>query len=221
MGTLSVNRLGALALIVGPVLAVVFFLLEPGALLVDRADSSDAIASITALASNAALAHLVAFVVPLGLILALYGLYVLQTGVRDGGSGDALSRLGLLFITIASIGWVLTYGLTHVMANAPAQAAQALQAMVPVFSIESGITNVSSLSAALGVVLFGLGLSTREDVNKIAAFAVVVVAIVALVCLVISSNADVRNVMTTIARVCYLAWAIWFVSLGVGLLKKA
>ncbi len=54
MGTLSVNRLGALALIVGPVLAVVFFLLEPGALLVDRADSSDAIASITALASNAA-----------------------------------------------------------------------------------------------------------------------------------------------------------------------
>ena len=218
MGTLSVNRLGALALIVGPVLAVVFFLLEPGALLVDRADSSDAIASITALASNAALAHLVAFVVPLGLILALYGLYVLQTGVRDGGSGDALSRLGLLFITIASIGWVLTYGLTHVMANAPAQAAQA---MVPVFSIESGITNVSSLSAALGVVLFGLGLSTREDVNKIAAFAVVVVAIVALVCLVISSNADVRNVMTTIARVCYLAWAIWFVSLGVGLLKKA
>ena len=200
----------------GPVF--VFFLLEPGALLVDRADSSDAIASITALASNAALAHLVAFVVPLGLILALYGLHVLQTGVRDGGSGDALSRLGLLFITIASIGWVLTYGLTHVMANAPAQA---LQAMVPVFSIESGITNVSSPSAALGVVLFGLGLSTREDVNKIAAFAVVVVAIVALVCLVISSNADVRNVMTTIARVCYLVWAIWFVSLGVGLLKKA
>ena len=218
MGTLSVNRLGALALIVGPVLAVVFFLLEPGALLVDRADSSDAIASITALASNAALAHLVAFVVPLGLILALYGLYVLQTGVRDGGSGDALSRLGLLFITIASIGWVLTYGLTHVMANAPAQAAQA---MAPVFSIESGITNVSSLSAALGVALLGLGLSTRDDVNKIAAFAVVVVAIVALVCLVISVNADLRSVMTTIARVCYLAWAIWFVSLGVGLLKKA
>ena len=219
---MSVNRLGALSLIVGPLLAVVFFLLEPGALLVDRANPSDAEASITALASNAALTHLVAFVVPLGLVLMLYGIYVLQTSVRDHGNGDALSRLGLLFLVVALLGWIFTYGLTHVVANTQAQAAEAMRAAVPVYAVESGITIVSSLAATLGVALFSLGLSTRDDVNKIAAFVVAITAIVALVCLIIGiGNADLTRVMTTIARVCYIVWAIWFISLGAGRLKQA
>ena len=37
MGSISVNRLGALSLIVGPILALVFFLFQPGGLLIENA----------------------------------------------------------------------------------------------------------------------------------------------------------------------------------------
>ena len=38
MGTISVNRLAGLSLIFGPIIAFVFFLIEPGGLLIDSAD---------------------------------------------------------------------------------------------------------------------------------------------------------------------------------------
>ena len=48
MGTISVNRLAGLSLIFGPIIAFVFFLIEPGGLLIDSAKVSDAVGSITA-----------------------------------------------------------------------------------------------------------------------------------------------------------------------------
>ena len=43
MGTISVNRLAGLSLIFGPIIAFVFFLIEPGGLLIDSATASDAV----------------------------------------------------------------------------------------------------------------------------------------------------------------------------------
>ena len=222
MGTISVNRLGALALIVGPVLAIIFFLIEPGGLLVDRADPTDAVASITALASNPALAHLSAFVVPLGLIVTLYGLYVLQSGVRDGGGGDALSRLGFGVLVIANFGWIVSLGLNHVIANTGISAPQALQAVAPVYSVESGIALTSSLAASLGFLVLSLGLYTRGDFNKNAALVVAVASIVALVSLIIGiSDTGLLGGTLLIARICYIVWVLWMIMLGVSLLKTS
>ena len=66
MGSISVNKLGALSLIVGPVLALVFFLFQPGGLLIENAAPSSPVASITALASNVALTNITAMVIALG-----------------------------------------------------------------------------------------------------------------------------------------------------------
>ena len=70
----SVNKLEALGLIVGPVLALLFFVLEPGGILISPADSTDSAAIITSVASNPTMARVSALMVPLGLILMLYGL---------------------------------------------------------------------------------------------------------------------------------------------------
>ena len=52
MCKMSLERMGGLALIVGPVLAFVMFLLQPGGILIDTAAPSDPIATINALADN-------------------------------------------------------------------------------------------------------------------------------------------------------------------------
>ena len=72
MGTISANKLGGLSLIVGPVLALVFYFLAPGGLLIDAADPADAAANIAATLGNTGLAHITAFVIPLGLIILFY-----------------------------------------------------------------------------------------------------------------------------------------------------
>ena len=48
MGTISVNRLAGLSLIFGPLIAFVFFLIEPGGMFIDSATASDSVGNITA-----------------------------------------------------------------------------------------------------------------------------------------------------------------------------
>ena len=63
MGTLSVNKVAGLSLLLGPLLAFIFFLLQPGRLLIDKADISNAQASIMASADNVVLSNLTAMVI--------------------------------------------------------------------------------------------------------------------------------------------------------------
>ena len=55
MGTISVNKLGGLALMAAPVITLIFFFLQPGGTFVDAADPADAGATIKAMVSNAGL----------------------------------------------------------------------------------------------------------------------------------------------------------------------
>ena len=63
MGTLSVNKVAGFPLLLGPLLAFIFFLLQPGRLLIDKADISNAQASIMASADNVVLSNLTAMVI--------------------------------------------------------------------------------------------------------------------------------------------------------------
>ncbi len=185
MGTISLNRLGAWSLIVGPVLAFVFFLIQPGVLFIERADPTDGMASVAALSSNGALTNLTALVAPLGLVMTVFGIYVVQTGLRGNGSGDALSRSALALILTGNVGWVMSSGLLFSLAGAEDAAGPVAQA---VFAVRSGITLVSSVAVALGFGLFAVALSTREDFNKIAALIVAAVSIVSLLGFIIVSR---------------------------------
>jgi hypothetical protein len=220
MGSISLNRLGGIALVAGPVLAIVFFLLQPGGVLIDSADTTDAEASITALASNTALVDVTAILISLGLVLMVYGFYAVQDVTRDG-DGDALSRFGLLLIVVGAFGWVLAQGLTLVLAHADLQDAGALGVMLPVYEIESGITLISAMAVSLGILTFSLALSTRDDFNRIAALVIAAVSVVALVCFIIAATVPAQtDTMITIGRVAYFPWVIWTVMLGVGLVKR-
>ncbi len=218
MDSMSLNRLGGLALIAGPVLSIVFFLLQPGGLLIDNADSSDAVASITSFASNSTLTKVTSMVIALGLLLIVYGFYAVQKITRIDGIGDGLSQFGLMALIFGAFGWIVAQGLHLALADADLQD---LTAWVPVYSIDAGITLMSAIAVSLGFLAFSFALSTRDDFNNIAALVISIVSVVALVCFIAAAIVpEQTDTMILIGRICYFPWTIWGIMLGLDLPKR-
>ena len=112
----------------------------------------------------------------------------------------------------------MAQGLTLIVAGA--QSPQAMEAMAPVYSVRLGLILMPGLAIALGFFVFNLALSARPGFNKIAAWIVALASIVALVSYTIAISDPSRlDSALAIARVCYVAWVVWPIMLGVGLLK--
>ena len=96
------------------------------------------------------------------------------------------------------------------------------QSAAAVFRVEFGISLIAGLAVALGFLLFSVGLATRAEFNRIAAVIVAVVSVVALVSQIIGiSVTPLLSTMIQITRICFVFWAIWSISLGVGMLKRS
>lgn len=221
MGTISVNRLGGISLIVGPVLALVFWLIQPGGAIIDSADPANAQESIMAFVSNSGLAKATGLIIPVGLILFLYGIFTIQGNIRGNGNGDALSRLGAGIILIAVIGWVSTSALGNVIAGTDLQSAAEVTAAGSIFAAASGINVMSGLLGALGFLLFSLALSTRDDFKQIPALVIALASAVGLAA-GLWGGLDSAQLETTqlISAVVYLLTTIWSITLGLDLLGK-
>ena len=217
MNTLSINKIGALALIVGPVLALASFLIEPGGILIDPADSTDALGSIMAYTSNPAFSRISALMVPLGLLIMLYGLSSIQQAIHDESIGDALSRFGILCMTLATFGWVFVRGLILVLTNTETGSD------TDTYDVMIGITRISGIAASLGFLSFSLGLSTRDPLgfHKIAALVIAAISVLSLASLIVGISAPSQlETMVTIARLCYFPWVIWSAILGIGFIRR-
>lgn len=216
MGSMSVNRLGGLSLVMGPILAVVCFLLRPGGGLVGGSvDPANAEAAIGNLIANSDMASISFLLAPIGLILFLYGLRVLVDNL-SGGNGEALGRYGVLFFLLALVGWITGSALLLSIAGGNAGAAAG---SVYVVSLAMNIT--ASLLGALSILAMGWAISTRDDYNKL--FALIVAAIGALlVVLSLMSGRDISMLQTTnqIGGIGYVVTVAWNVTLGLKLMKK-
>ena len=62
MGTHLLNKLEAWSLIVGPPLALIFFMVEPGGMLIDSAEASDPLGKISAYVANTSMSHITGLV---------------------------------------------------------------------------------------------------------------------------------------------------------------
>lgn len=220
MGPNPVNKLEALGLVVGPVLALIFFAIEPGGMFIQPADSTDPSATITAVASNSNVARVTALMVPLGLILMLYGLSGISRVMRPDTLAAALSRLGILFMNVGAFGWILTSGLTFILTRTQLDAAQGLESAIPIYMVDSGMSTLSSLAVASGFMAFNLGLSAIYPPGslRITALAIAAVSVICLIAVIIGNTVPDRT-MITVSRICYFPWVAWSVVLGVRFLK--
>ncbi len=218
----AMNRFGGWALVVGPLLALGFFLIEPGGLLIDSADSTDAVASITAKASNTALTHLTALVVPFGLALLLFGYIVLQAGAIREGGGIGAALLAVVFLGIGMIAWGITQGLNHPISEIDVASAESMAVGLALNDVQSAGRVLGGLFVAGGFLVLGLSPWMRARSNVLAANAIVLISLVSLAGLIVGLFAvDLRAEGIMVSRACYFVWVAWSVYLGVQLIKSA
>ena len=219
MGTISVNRLAGLSLILGPVIAFVFFLIEPGGLLIDSADVSDAVGTIMAKSSNATLTNITNIAIILGLTLILSGLYALMRNVTLEGNGKALVQMGFFMSLVGLAGWILSGGIDFILADA--QTSDEIRGSVPVYYAGSALVYAGGIALGFGGFIFALGLSTRDDFNRTISLlaALVSLAIMVFFMMAILINDD-RDTFITVARGFYVLLVMWYGYLGVGLMNR-
>ena len=219
MGTISVNRLAGLSLILGPVIAFVFFLIEPGGLLIDSADVSDAVGTIMAKSSNATLTNITNIAIILGLTLILSGLYALMRNVTLEGNGKALVQMGFFMSLVGLAGWILSGGMDFILADA--QTSDEIRGSVPVYYAGSALVYAGGIALGFGGFIFALGLSTRDDFNRTISLlaALVSLAIMVFFMMAILINDD-RDTFITVARGFYVLLVMWYGYLGVGLMNR-
>lgn len=217
MGAISTNRLGGASLIVGPLLAVVCFLIRPGGGLVGgQVDPADASASINVVTANADLAGISFLLAPIGLLALVYGLNVFAESLK-GGNGEALARYGTLFFLLALMSWSVGSALTVAIAGgAAAGAAEAL------YAAGTAVSSTGGIFAALGLLALSVGVSTRDDFNKPFALIVAATSAILLVFAVLSArDTSLLQAANTVAGIAYAITTSWSVTLGRGLMKKA
>jgi hypothetical protein len=215
MGTISANKLGGLALMVAPMITLIFYFLQPGGSFIDAADPADGAATIAAMVSNAGLGKVVSIVIPIGLLVFLSGILVLQENVRSNGNGGALSRIAVLFILVGIIGWVVSAGASLAIIGSPLQADQAVAFNASLYSATLGIGTVAGILWGIGTLALALAISTREDSNKIAALVAAVAAVVAIVVTIIGGLDTAQlKLMTQITGISYIVHVVWFFMLG-------
>ena len=220
MGTISVNKLGGLALMVAPMITLIFYFLQPGGAIIDAADPANTKATITAMVSNAGLGKVVSIVIPIGLLVFLSGILVLQENVRSNGNGGALSRIAVLFILAGIIGWVVSSGASLAITGSGKEAAEAVPLFASLYSATLGIGTVAGILWGIGTLALALAISTREDSNNIAALVAAVAAVVAIVVTIIGGlDSTTLETMTLISGITYLVHMVWFFMLGLNLSK--
>ena len=219
MGTISVNRLAGLSLIFGPVIAFVFFLIEPGGLLIDSAEVSDAVGSITAKGSNAALTNVTNIGIILGLVVILSGLYALMRNVTLQGNGKAFAQMGFFMIFVGLAGWILAGGMDFILADA--QTSDEITGSVPVYYAGSALLYAGGITLGFGGFIFALGLSTRDDFNRIISLLAALISLAVMVFFIVAilDNGG-RDTFITLARGFYVLLVIWYGYLGFGLMNR-
>ena len=218
----AMNRFGGWALIIGPLLALGFFLLEPGGLLIDSADVTDSVESITARASNTELTHLTSFVVPFGLVLMLFGFIVLQAGAIREGGGIGAALLAVVFLGIGTVVWGVTQALNHPISEIDVASAQSMSVGLALNELQSATRLLGAIFAATGFLVLGLSPWMRGRSNVLAANGIVVVSIIALLSQVVAIFlVDQRAEGLLVGRACYFLWVAWSVYLGVQLIKRS
>ncbi len=218
MGTISVNRLAGLSLIFGPIIAVVFFLIEPGGLLIDSVDVSDAVGSITAKGANAVLTNVTNIAIILSLAVILSGLYALMRNVTLQGNGKALAQMGF-FIILVGLSWILSGGIDFILAEA--QTSDQIRERVSIYHAGSALVDAGGIALGFGGFIFALGLSTRDEFNRIISLLAALISLAVMVFFMIAIlYNDGRDTFITLARGFYVLLVIWYGYLGFGLMNR-
>ena len=218
MGNISELKLGGICLAVGPAMAtalfIVFFLIL-GDMDLDLTDFGAVAGDI---ASAHVIERLLLLLVPIGLIMAYYGLSVIHGTIGKGENGEALFKLGMPMFAINVFATVIGFGgLWQAQAWVGSSGTD-------IAAIAQGISFYAGMIGAIGVMFIALALSTRDEFNTIFAYIVALVfLIVAILSIVGMANftEDTLKIVNMLFGIGYIIISIWSITLGLNMLKRA
>jgi hypothetical protein len=218
MGNISELKLGGICLAVGPAMAtalfIIFFLI--------LGDSNIKITDFSAVSSDISSApvieQLLLFLPPIGLIMAYYGISVIQGTIGKGENGEALFKLGLPMFGINVIATVIAFGgLWQAQAWRGAEGTN-------IAAIAQGISFYSGMIGAIGIILISLAISTRDEFNSLFAYVIALVFLVVAILSIIGMTnytEDTWNIVNALFGISYIIISLWSIYLGLNMWKRA
>jgi hypothetical protein len=218
---MSVNKLGGLALVIGPIVALASFLIRPGGGLIGgQVDPADGMASIQVIMANGTMSTLSGAGALLGLMVFLYGVNVVVDSLK-GGNGEALARLGALFLIFGLVTWLIGTSAQLVIASGSIDPTSQMGVLGTLYAESLGLGNIGSVLTALAFLCISWAVSTRDDFNR--KFAIVVAALSAVLVVVsvmAALNSSMLQTAGMVASVVYLVTVAWSVTIGLNYSKK-
>ncbi|MCY4366071.1 MAG: hypothetical protein OXE17_07600 [Chloroflexi bacterium] len=232
MNLLSTNKLGAISLIVGPTLAFVMFLIQPGGILLDTAPLSDPAGLMEAWQGNPAMVKITSGLIMLGLALMAFGMYEVHVAHR-GSRGDGLNMAGLALISVGVIAWMAVQSLVITMSSAlpfqpdVAQGGWAAEfsssAWSSIYIIRMSLLLSGGVAVSAGLLLFALSvlIDSRGTVFNILTWLAALAGLVGTVAWAVAIfESSMLDSASSLGRGMYLFYVVWLITLGLRLAKE-
>ncbi|HJM53618.1 MAG TPA: hypothetical protein QGI07_06295 [Dehalococcoidia bacterium] len=209
MRDIAVAKLAGYSLVLGPILALVCYFIQPGGILGiggGTADPTDSSAVVKLLADNPELGTLTSLLIPVGVLVFLSGIMFFVQNMA-GGSGHAVARLGLPMVMGSIFGWVLSSAIAMAISAGVATDAGA--------NMIFAINTIASLAFGAGLVLIAIGASTREEINSNLAYIATLSGVVVVVSSVVTAfSPDSAQDMNAVTGVAFIVGTLWFILIG-------
>ena len=218
MGNISELKLGGICLAAGPAMATALFIIFFLILGDSNIDITDFSAVSNDISSAPVIEQLLLFLPPIGLIMAYYGITVIQGTIGKGENGEALFKLGLPMFGINVIATVIAFGgLWQAQAWVGASGTN-------IAAIAQGISLYSGMIGAIGIVLISLAISTRDEFNSLFAYVIALVFLVVAILSIIGMTnftEDTWNIVNALFGISYIIISLWSIYLGLNMWKRA
>ena len=218
MGNISELKLGGICLAIGPAMATAIFIIFFLILGDSNIDITDFSAVSKDVSSAPVIEQLLLFLPPIGLIMAYYGMTVIQGTIGKGETGEALFKLGLPMFGINVIATVITVGgMWQAQAWVGASGTN-------IAAIAQGISLYSGMIGAIGIVLISLAISTRDEFNNLFAYVIALVFLVVAILSIIGMTnftEDTWKIVNALFGISYIIISLWSITIGLNMVKRA
>ena len=213
---IDAKKMAGYCLIIGPVMALVSFFIQPGGILGiggSTPEPLDFAAAKKLAVDNSALAIITGILVTMGLLKLLSGIVFYANNVMLNGNGYGLGRVSMPFFMAAVIGWTIANGMNIALAGE-------LYTDQNIIGVSFGINIICSIAFGFGGIILAMATSLRDEVNKNLSYLAAIAAIGVFASnIVVAFSPDSGNTIQLINGLCFIIYTIYSMAIGRSLIK--